>query len=114
LQVLEWKWEEIAMDFAVELPRTQFGYDSLWEIVDRLAKVAHFISIKMTYTRPQLAELYSSRIVCFHGVPMRSVSDRETQVILTFWERMHETLDTHLNFSSAYHPQSNGQTKRVN
>jgi hypothetical protein len=60
---------------------------SLWAIVDRLAKVAHIILVKMTYTRPQLAELYSYRIVYFHGVPMRIVFDRETQVILKFWER---------------------------
>jgi hypothetical protein len=78
--------------------------DSLWVIVKRLAKVAHFVPINTTYTGPQLAELYCSRIVCFHGVPMRIVSDRETQVILKFRERMHETMATHLNLSSAYYP----------
>jgi hypothetical protein len=88
--------------------------NSLWVIVDRLAKVAHFVPVNTTYTGPQLAELYSSRIVCFHGVPMRIVSDRETQVILKFWERLHETMTTHLNFSSAYYPQTDGQTKQVN
>jgi hypothetical protein len=76
------------MDFVMGLPRSQSEYDSLWAIVDRLAKVAHFIPIKMTYTGPQLAELYSYRIVYFHGVPMRIVSDRETQVILMFLERL--------------------------
>jgi hypothetical protein len=90
----------------VGLPRTQPGYDSLWVIVDRLIKVAHFVPVNTTYTGPQLAELYSSRIVHFHGVPMRIVSDRETQVISKFWKRLHETLDTHWNFSSAYHPRS--------
>jgi hypothetical protein len=102
------------MDFIVRLPRTQSRYDSLWVIMDRLIKVANFIPVKMTYTRTQLAELYSSRIVCFHGVPMRIVSDRETQFILKFQERLHETLDTHLNISSAYYPQTDGQTERVN
>jgi hypothetical protein len=76
------------MDFVMGLPRSQSEYDSLWAIVDRLAKVAHFIPIKMTYTGPQLAELYSYRIVYLHGVPMRIVSDRETQVILMFLERL--------------------------
>jgi hypothetical protein len=85
--------------------------DSLWVIVDRLAKVAHFIPVKTTYTGLQLAELYSSRIVCFHGVPMRIVSDRETQAISKFWERLHQTLDTHWNFSSAYNPQTDGQPR---
>jgi hypothetical protein len=61
--------------------------DSLWVIVDRLTKVAHFRPVKTTYTGPQLAELYMPRIVCFQGVPMRIVPDRETQFILKFWER---------------------------
>jgi hypothetical protein len=58
--------------------------NSLWVIVDQLTKVAHFRPIKTTYTRPQLAEMYIPRIVCFHGTPMRIVSDRETQVISMF------------------------------
>jgi hypothetical protein len=69
LQVLEWKWEEIAMGFIVGLPRTQSGYDSIWVIVDRLTMVAHFIPVKTTYSGSQLAELYMSRIVYLHGVP---------------------------------------------
>jgi transposase InsO family protein len=96
------------------LPRTQSGYDSVWVIVDRLTKVAHFIPVKTTYSRPQLAELYISRIVCLNGVPKKIVSDRGTQFTLKFWERLHETLDTQLPFSSAYHPQTDGQTERIN
>jgi hypothetical protein len=114
LHVPEWKWEEIAMDFIVRLPRTQSGYDSIWVIVDRLTKVAHFIPVKTTYSRPQLAELYMSRIVCLHGVLKKIVSDRGTQFTSRFWERLHEALDTQLRFSSAYHPQTDGQTERVN
>jgi hypothetical protein len=78
LQVPEWKWEEIAMDFIVGLSRIQSGYDSIWVIVDRLTKVAHFIPVKTTYSGPQLIELYISRIVCLHGVPKKIVSDRGT------------------------------------
>jgi hypothetical protein len=114
LQVPEWKWEEIAMDFIVGLPRTQSGYDSIWVIVDRLTKLAHFIPVKTTYSGPQLAELYMSRIVCLHGVPKKIVSDRGTQFTSKFWERLHKTLDTQLYFSSAYHPQTDGQSERVN
>jgi IS30 family transposase len=114
LQVPEWKWEEIAMDFILGLPRTHSGYDSIWVTVDRLTKVAHFIPIKTTYSRPQLAELYMSRIVCLHGVLKNIVSDRGTPFTLKFWERLHETLDTQLHFNSAYHPYTNGQTERVN
>jgi hypothetical protein len=92
------------MDFIVGLPRTQSGYDFIWVIVDRLTKVAHFIPVMTTYTEPQLAELYMSRIVYLHGVLKKIVSDRGTQFTLKFWERLHETSDTQVNFSSTYHP----------
>jgi transposase InsO family protein len=98
LQVPEWKWEEIA----------------IWVIVDRLTNVAHFIPVKTTYSGPRLAELYVSRIVCLHGVPKKIVFDRGTQFTSRFWERLHEALDTQLRFSSTYHPQTDGQTERVN
>jgi hypothetical protein len=93
------------------LPRTQSGYDSIWVIVDRLTKVAHFIPVKTTYSRLQLAELYMSKIVCLYGVPKKNVSDRGTQFTLKCWERLHEALDTQLCFSSAYHRQTDGQTE---
>jgi transposase InsO family protein len=102
------------MEFIVRLLRTQSRYDSIWEIVDRLTKVGHFIHIKTTYTGLHLAELYMSRIVCLHGVTKKIVSDRGTQFSSEFWERFHETLDTQLCFSFSYHPQTDGQTKRVN
>jgi transposase InsO family protein len=102
------------MDFIVGLSRTQSGYDSIWVIVDLLTKVAHFIPVKTTYSGPQLAELYKSRIICLHGVPKKIVSDRGTQFTLRFWKRLHEALDTQLCFSSAFHPQTDGQIERVN
>jgi transposase InsO family protein len=102
------------MDFIVGLPRTQLGYDSISVIVDRLTKVAHFIPVKTTYSGPQVAELYMSRIVCLHGVPKKIVSNRGTQITSNFLERLRETIDTQLRFSSAYHPQTDGQTERVN
>jgi transposase InsO family protein len=114
LQVPEWKWEEIAMDFIVDLPRTQSGYDSIWVIVDWLAKVTRFIPVKTTYSGPQFIELYMSRIVCLHRVPNNIVSDKGTQFTSKFREKLHETLDTQLRFRSSYHPQTNGQTGRVN
>jgi hypothetical protein len=114
LKIPEWKWEEIGMDFIVGLPRTQVGYDSIWVIVDRLTKVAHFIPVKTTYSGAKLAELYMSRIVCLHGVPKKIVSDGGSQFTSKIWERLHEFMDTKLNFSSAYHPQTDGQTERTN
>jgi transposase InsO family protein len=114
LKVPEWKWKEIGMDFIVGLPRTRDGYDSIWVVVDRLTKMAHFIPVKTTYTGARLAELYISRIVCLHGVPKKIVSDRGTQFTSRFWRKLHESMDTKLNFSSAYHPQTDGQTERTN
>jgi hypothetical protein len=114
LKIPEWKWEEIGMDFIVGLPYTQVGYDSIWVIVDRLTKVAHFIPVKTTYSGAKLADLYMSRIVCLHGVPKKIVSDRGSQFTSKFWEKLHESMDTKLNFSSTYHPQTDGQTKRTN
>ena len=114
LKIPEWKWEEISMDFIVGLPRNQSGHDSIWVIVDHLTKVAHFIPVKETYQGPKLAELCMTRIVCLHGVPKKIVSDRGTQFTSRFWERLHSSLDTKLNFSSAYHPQMDGQTERIN
>jgi hypothetical protein len=114
LKIPEWKWEEIGIDFIVGLSRTQAGYDSIWVIVDRLTKVAHFISTKTTYSGAKLAELYMSRIMCLHGVPKKIVSDRGSQFASKFWEKLHESMDTKLNFSSAYHPRTDGQTERTN
>jgi hypothetical protein len=102
------------MDFIVGLPRTQARYDSIWVIVDRLTKVAHFIPVKTTYSGAKLAELYMSRIVCLHGVLKKIVLDRGSQFTSKFWEKLHESMDTKLNFNSAYHPQTDGQTKRTN
>jgi transposase InsO family protein len=102
------------MDFIMGLSRNQSGHDSIWVIVDRLTKVAHFIPIKTTYFGLQLAQLYMSRIVYLYGVPKKIVSDSGTQFTLKLWERMHETLDTQLHFSSTYHPQIDGQNERIN
>jgi transposase InsO family protein len=102
------------MDFIVGLPTTQSGYDSIWVIIDRFSKVAHFILVKITYKGPKLAKLYIARIVCLHRVPKKIVSDRGTQFTSRFWKKLHEAMDTKLNFSSAYHPQTDDQTERVN
>jgi transposase InsO family protein len=114
LKIPQWKWEEISMDFIVGLLTMQSGYDSIWVIVDRFFMVAHFIPVKSTYKGAKLVKLYIARIVCLHGVPKKIVSDRGTHFTSRFWEKLHEAMDTKLNFSSAYHPQIDGQTERVN
>lgn len=110
----DWKWDKLGMDFITGLPRTRSGYDSIWVIVDRLTKVAYFIPVKTIYTSAKLARMYMTRIVCLHGVPRSIVSDKGTQVTSNFWKQLHETLGTKLEFSTAFHLQTDGQTERVN
>ena len=102
------------MDLIVGLPRTQNGHDAIWVIVDRLTKVAHFIPIKETYRVAKLSELYIDNILRLHGAPKSIVSDRGPQFTARFWQSLHESIGTTLKYSSAYHPQTDGQTERVN
>jgi hypothetical protein len=114
LPVPEWKWEEIGMDFVTGLPRTQKGNDSIWVIIDRLTKVAHFIPVKTTFGGAALARIYLKEIVRLHGIPRKIVSDRGTQFTSKFWKGLQQAMGTKLDFSTTYHPQSDGQTERVN
>jgi hypothetical protein len=114
LSIPAWKWEDICMDFIVGLPRTSCGYNSIWVIVDRLTKSAHFIPVATTYRVGQYAELYISHIVRYHKILKTIISDRGSIFVARFWEQLHECLGTHLIRSSAYHPQTNRQTERVN
>jgi len=102
------------MNFITGLPRSSQGYDSIWVIVDRLTKSAHFLPVKTTYLVKQYAELYLTRIVCLHGVPKKIVSDRGPQFVAHFWRSLHEAMGTDLTYSTAYHPQTDGQAERVN
>ncbi|WVZ75273.1 LOW QUALITY PROTEIN: hypothetical protein U9M48_023345 [Paspalum notatum var. saurae] len=109
-----WKWDEVGMDFVTGLPKTKKGNDAIWVIVDRLTKTAHFIPVKTTHGGAKLAQLYIENIVRLHGIPSRIVSDKGTQFTSKFWKSLHKALGTNLDFSSAYHPQTDGQTERVN
>ncbi|WVZ93905.1 LOW QUALITY PROTEIN: hypothetical protein U9M48_039855 [Paspalum notatum var. saurae] len=114
LEVLAWKWENIHMDFIVSLSLTQKGYDSIWVVIDRFMKAAHFLPVKTTYRAKQYAELYISRIVALHGVPQTITSDRGSLFVSCFWEHLQTALGTTLIHSSAYHPKTSGQVERVN
>ena len=101
------------MDFVVGLPRTPRGLDSIWVIVDRLTKSAHFIPINIRFSLEKLTTLYISEIIRLHGVPSSIVSDRDPRFTSRFWESLNRALGTKLRLSSAYHPQTNGQTKQT-
>ena len=104
LEIPEWKWEQITMDFVVGLPLTKGKYDAIWVIVDRLTKSAHFIPINERYSLEKLANLYIKEIVSRHGVPVSIVSDRDPRFTSRFWKSFQECLGTKLNMSTAYHP----------
>jgi hypothetical protein len=114
LSIPVWKWDEVSMDFIVGLPRTRNGHDSIWVMVDRLTKVAHFIHVRTTYGGDKLAKLYINCIVRLHGVPRESCQIEVPNSLQDFWKKLHEALGTKLDFSSAYHPQTDGQTERIN
>ena len=101
------------MDFVTGLPRTVEGYDTIWVIVDRLTKTAHFIPTKITYSLEKLAELYISNVVRLHGVPKSIISDRDSRFTAQFWKCLHRALGTYLKYSTAYHPQTDGQSERT-
>jgi len=113
LSVPEWKWERITMDFVTGLPRTQSSHDAVWVIVDRLTKSAHFLPVRMDYSLERLARLYIYEIVKLHGVPVAIVSDRDPRFTSRFWGSLQRALGTRLNFSTAFHPQTDGQSERV-
>jgi hypothetical protein len=114
LSIPSWKWDDISMDFIVGLPNTSRHHDSIWVIVDRLIKVAHFLLVHTTDKAQKYAELYIDRIVCLHGLPWTIVSNQGAQLVARFWEQLQESLGTKLIRSSAYHQQTDGKTESVN
>ncbi|GJR58185.1 hypothetical protein Tco_1500347 [Tanacetum coccineum] len=112
-EIPEWKWEKITMDFVSGLPRTPSGYDSIWVIVDRLTKSAHFLPMKKTDSIEKLAQLYLKEIVCKHGVPTSIISDRDSLFTSRFWKSLQEAMGTQLDMSTAYHPETDGQRERT-
>ncbi|KAL0560443.1 hypothetical protein IC582_000848 [Cucumis melo] len=114
LSIPEWKWENVSMDFITGLPRTLRGFRVIWVVVDRLTKSAHFVPGKSTYTASKWAQLYMSEIVRLHGVPVSIVSDRDARFTSKFWKGLQTAMGTRLDFSTAFHPQTDGQTERLN
>ncbi|GKA00892.1 putative reverse transcriptase domain-containing protein, partial [Tanacetum coccineum] len=108
-----WKWEKITMDFVSGLPRTPSGYDTIWVIVDRLTKSAHFLPMKKFDSMENLTRLYLKEIVCRHGVPVLIILDRDSCFTSRLWRSLQEALGTNLDMSTAYHPQTDGQSKRT-
>nr|GEV11796.1 putative reverse transcriptase domain-containing protein [Tanacetum cinerariifolium] len=113
LKFPEWKWERTAMDFVMKLPRTGSGHDTIWVIVDRLTKSAHFSPMREDYMMDMLVRLYLNEIVARHCVPISIISDRDSCFMLKFWHSMQEVLGTRLDIITAYHSHTNGQSERT-
>ncbi|GJY66003.1 putative nucleotidyltransferase, ribonuclease H [Tanacetum coccineum] len=112
-EIPEWKWEHITMDFVMGLPRTSSGYDSIWVIVDRLTKSAHFLPMKKTDSMEKLTRQYLKEVVCRHGVPLSIISDHDSRFASGFWRSLQNALGTSLNMSTTYHPEMDGQSERI-
>ncbi|GJX70713.1 putative reverse transcriptase domain-containing protein [Tanacetum coccineum] len=107
------EYVRIAIDFVTKLPRTSSGHDTIWVIVDRLTKSAHFLPMCEDYKMERLARLYLNEIVARHGVPISIILDRDSHFNSRFWQSMQEALGTRLDMSTAYHPQTDGQSERT-
>ena len=101
------------MDFLFGLPRTQNGHDGVWVIVDQLTKTARFLPIKVTFSLDRLAQMYVGEIVSRFGALVSIISDRDPRFTSKFWPSLQQALGTKLRFSTAFHPQTDGQSERT-
>jgi hypothetical protein len=114
LPILEWKWETISMDFITGLPKSAKHNDAIMVVVDKLSKYAHFVPVKSTCKALDIANIFMREIFILHGMPREIVSDRDTQFPSSFWKSLMAGFETKLLFNTTYHPQTDGQTERVN
>ncbi|GKE31457.1 putative reverse transcriptase domain-containing protein [Tanacetum coccineum] len=112
-EIPEWKWEKITMDLVAKLPRSSSGYDAIWVIMDRLTKSAYFLPIREDYKTEKLERIYINEIVARHGVPVSIISDRDGRFASHLWKALQEALGIKLHMSTAYHPETDGQSERT-
>ena len=113
LRIPETPWTSISLDFIVDLPPFK-TFDSIFVVVDRLTKMAHFIPCHKTVTGEETTRLFVDNVYRLHGLPNDIISDRGTQFTSKFWQSLFKILGVEIKLSSAYHPQTDGQTERVN
>ena len=113
LPTLKRPWESVSMDFIMALPKSE-GFGSIMVVVDRFSKYATFIAAPTDCTAEEAAKLFLRNIVKLWGVPESIVSDRDPRFTRRFWTELFKLLGSDLNFSTSFHPQSDGQTERMN
>ncbi|MCI02057.1 transposon TF2-1 polyprotein, partial [Trifolium medium] len=106
-------WDDVAMDFITGLPNS-FGYSVIMVVIDRLTKYSHFVAQKTEYTSKSVAEAFMCHIVKLHGIPKSIVSDRDKVFTSSFWQNLFKLQGTSLAMSTAYHPQTDGQSEALN
>ena len=107
-------WTSVSMDFVTGLPTTARGNDAIMVVVDRMSKMVHLIATQTNATAQQIAQIYQDRVFALHGLPDDIVSDRDSKFTSAFWKNLHKLLGTNINMSTAFHPQTDGQTERMN
>ncbi|GKA14319.1 putative reverse transcriptase domain-containing protein [Tanacetum coccineum] len=112
-KIPEWKWDNITMDFITKLPKIKSGHDTIWVIVDRMTKSAHFLAVREDYSTERLEKLYIDEIVARHGVPVLIISDQDGRFTSHCWQTVQKALGARLDMSIAYHPQTDGQSERT-
>ena len=114
LDIPQMKWECISMDFITTLPKVGGNFDAIFVVVDKLTKVAHLVPTRMSVSPSDIAQIFIKEIVRLHGIPAWIINNRDAKFTSRFWTTMCQSLGTVLNLSLAYHPKTDGQTKRVN
>ncbi|GKF72650.1 reverse transcriptase domain-containing protein, partial [Tanacetum coccineum] len=112
-EIPHWKWDNITMDFVTKLPKSSQGYDTIWVIVDRLTKSAIFTPMRETDSMEKLARMYLKEVVTRHGIPVSIIYDRDPRFASNSRRSLQKALGTNLDMSTAYHPQTDGQSERT-
>ena len=114
LPIPDHPWQQVTMDLITQLPKSHRGHDAIVVFVDKMSKMVHLVATKTEVTAPQLAEIFWSTVVRHHGLPSSIVSDRDPRFTGHFWRALWKCLGTQLTMSTAFHPQTDGQTERAN
>ena len=114
MHVIKYPWQEVSLDFVLGLPRTRKQQDLILVVVDRFSKMAHFLPCAKTTDAPHTARIFFNEIVHLHDIPRYIVSDRDVRLTSSFWKTLWHLMGTTLQFSTAFHPQTDGQTEVTN